>query len=49
VVWVLKQPTKQVAVFAPGQPVKVLGSDGVLDGGALLRGFTLRLADIFVK
>lgn len=49
VVWQLKPPTKQVAVFAPGQPVKVLGSDGVLEGSALLPGFTLKVADIFVK
>jgi Uma2 family endonuclease len=49
VVWLLKPLTKQVAVFVPIQPVKVLNSDGVLDGGIVLPGFTLKVADIFVK
>jgi Uma2 family endonuclease len=47
VVWLLKPPEKQIAVFVPGQPVKIFHFDDTLDGGDVLPGFTVKLADIF--
>jgi Uma2 family endonuclease len=48
-VWLLKPPQEQVVVFQSGQPAKVLGIDGVLDGGDVLQNFSLKVADIFVQ
>ncbi|MBI5668198.1 MAG: Uma2 family endonuclease [Chloroflexi bacterium] len=39
--------TKQVQVYAPGQPPKILGINDTLDGGDVLPGFTLAVKDIF--
>jgi Uma2 family endonuclease len=47
VVWVFKPESKRVEVYTPGQPVRILGVDDVLDGGDVLPGFTLALKDIF--
>jgi Uma2 family endonuclease len=47
VVWAVYPETRQVRVFAPGQPVQIIDSDGVLDGGDVLPGFTLAVSDIF--
>jgi hypothetical protein len=34
-------------VYAPGQPLRVVETDGSLDGGAVLPGFVLPLRDLF--
>jgi Uma2 family endonuclease len=47
VVWVFKPESKRVEVYTPGQPARVLGMDGILDGGEVLPGFTLAVKDIF--
>ncbi len=47
VVWVVNVEPKLVEVYAPGQPVKLLGVDDTLDGGDVLPGFTLSVKDIF--
>jgi Uma2 family endonuclease len=47
VVWVLDPDLKQIEVYAPGQPPKVLGIDDVLEGGDVLPGFTVPLKDLF--
>lgn len=47
VVWVFKPESRRVEVFAPGQPVRILGIDDVLDGGDVLPGFTLAIKDVF--
>jgi Uma2 family endonuclease len=46
-VWVVFPKKKEIGVFIPGQPAKNLGSDDTLDGGAILRGFSIALRDIF--
>jgi Uma2 family endonuclease len=48
-VWVVLPETKQVEVYVPGQPMKLLGLDGTLDGGNVLPGFTLTVKDIFAE
>jgi Uma2 family endonuclease len=48
-VWLLKPLQKQVVVFRFGQPAQVLGIDGILDGGDVLPGFSVKVADIFNK
>jgi Uma2 family endonuclease len=45
-VWVIDPKGRSAAVFAPERPPLLLGEDGVLDGGDLLPGFSLRLGDI---
>jgi Uma2 family endonuclease len=47
VVWVFVVESKHVEVYIPGQPVKIIGIDGTLDGGDILPGFTLAVKDIF--
>jgi Uma2 family endonuclease len=47
VVWVIDPERKLVEVYAPGQPVRKVGVDSVLDGGEVLPGFTLAVKDIF--
>jgi Uma2 family endonuclease len=39
--------TKTVEVYVPGEPVKPLGIDDTLDGGAVLPGFKLAVKEIF--
>jgi Uma2 family endonuclease len=46
-IWLVWPADKQVHVYAPGQPVKVLSADGVIDGGDVLPGFTLAVSEIF--
>jgi Uma2 family endonuclease len=41
--------TLEVEVYAPGQPVKKFGIDGVLDGGTVLPGFSMAVKDIFAE
>lgn len=47
IVWLVIPESKIVEIFAPGQPKKSVGIDGVLDGGDLLPGFKLAVKDIF--
>jgi Uma2 family endonuclease len=46
-VWAVDPDKKQVEVYIPGQPVKVIGSDGVLEGGDVLPGFVMAVKDLF--
>ncbi len=46
-VWVVAAEVKHVEIYLPGEPVKVVGIDGTLDGGDVLPGFTLAVKDIF--
>ncbi len=46
-VWVIDPEKKQVEIYTPDQPVKILPADGILDGGDLLPGFQLSLSRIF--
>ncbi len=45
--WYVYPAQRQVKVYMPGQPVKTLGLNDVLDGGQVLPGFKLELKDIF--
>jgi Uma2 family endonuclease len=45
--WVVYADERQVEVYAPGQPMRTLGIDDTLDGGAVLPGFTLPVATLF--
>lgn len=47
VVWVVYPEIKEVAVYVPGQPVKIITADGTLDGSPVLPGFTLPMKEIF--
>lgn len=47
VVWIVDPDRKLVEVYTPGQSVKKIGVDGVLDGGDVLPGFTVTVKDIF--
>jgi Uma2 family endonuclease len=49
VLWLVNPETKEVEVYAPGQPVKVIGESGTLDGGGVLPGFTLAVKALFGK
>lgn len=46
-VWVLDPTSRMTAVFRPGQPVRFMDGDGILDGEDVLPGFSLRLGDVF--
>ena len=47
IVWVIDATEKLVDVYVPGQPVRTLTEDDILDGGTVLPGFTLAVRDIF--
>lgn len=47
VVWVVLPEKKRVEVYVPDQPVRIIGVDGLLDGGDVLPGFTLPVKEIF--
>jgi Uma2 family endonuclease len=47
VVWVIEPQDKTVDVYVPGQMPVTLDINGVIDGGAVLPGFTLAVSDIF--
>ena len=40
---------RSMDIYAPGQPVRTIGIDDILDGGDVLPGFQLPLKDIFSK
>jgi Uma2 family endonuclease len=46
VVWVVRPDVKEVEVFAPNQPVKVLGEKDTLEAGRVLEGFRLAVKDV---
>ena len=46
-VWVLWPQTKTIAVHRPGREPLLLGVEDVLDGGDVLPGFRLRVAELF--
>ena len=46
-VWVADPDLETVDVYTSGQPRQTLRVGDILDGGAVLPGFTLALADIF--
>ncbi len=48
-VWLVDPDPKTVTVFAENQPVSVICSDGMLDGGEVLPGFTVAVSDIFAE
>jgi Uma2 family endonuclease len=47
VIWVAYPETREVEIYVPGQPVKILGIDDTIDGGEVLPGFTLAVKDVF--
>ncbi|MBX3066891.1 MAG: Uma2 family endonuclease [Anaerolineae bacterium] len=47
IVWVFDPIKEQVRIFAPGKPVQLIPRDGVIDGGDVLPGFTLKIAEVF--
>jgi Uma2 family endonuclease len=51
ILWVVRpnapEGKPQVEVYEPGQPVRIIGRDGSLAGGAVLPGFTLAVRDLF--
>ena len=44
--WEMYPQSRSVDVYAPGEPVRTVGIDDVLDGGAVLPGFTLPLREL---
>jgi Uma2 family endonuclease len=46
-IWYIYPDHKEVEVYKRGQPMRVVGIDGVLDGGDVLPNFTLPVRDIF--
>ena len=46
-VWVVYPDEKEVAVYAPGQPARILTAEDELSGGDVLPGFALAVKDIF--
>ena len=48
-VWVVYPVEREVHVHRPGADVEVLPEDGILDGGEVLPGFRLPLAEVWVE
>ena len=48
-IWVVDPEPRTVTVLATNQPVLVIKSDGVLDGGDVLPGFSVAVAEIFAE
>lgn len=48
-VWLVDPPSQTVHVHEPDRPPRVLAIGDVLDGGDVLPGFTLPLADLFAE
>ena len=49
VVWVIYPNDQQVKLYEPGQPVKTVTADEILEGGNVLPGFSVPLKDIFTE
>jgi Uma2 family endonuclease len=47
--WVIDLPTKTAKVYASAKKFKKLDETGTLDGGKVLPGFKLKLADLFAS
>ena len=47
IVWVIYPTAQLIRVHVPGQPVKIVSKDGILNGGEVLPGFTLAVSEIF--
>lgn len=47
VVWAVYPAQQIIEVIAPGQPVKILGINDILDGGTVLPAFKLAVKEIF--
>ena len=47
-VWVVEPRRRTVTAHAPNQPERVVGEDGTLDGGDVVPGFTLAVAEVFI-
>jgi Uma2 family endonuclease len=47
VVWVVLPETREVEVYAPDQPARLLTVNDTLDGGEVLPGFTLAVRELF--
>ncbi|MEO8609545.1 MAG: Uma2 family endonuclease [Chloroflexota bacterium] len=45
--WIVDPELRSVKVYTPGQPVRTIEFDGVLNGGDVLSGFELPVKDIF--
>jgi Uma2 family endonuclease len=45
--WLVEERTKCVWVYSDGSDVKMLGSDDVIDGGTMLPGFSMPVAELF--
>jgi Uma2 family endonuclease len=48
-VWVLYPKTKRIHVFRPGSQPVVLDETQTMDGGELFRGFSVKVADLFLN
>jgi Uma2 family endonuclease len=46
-VWVVDSSARTVAIYASGSAPSILGRNQTLDGGIILKGFALRVSDIF--
>ena len=46
-VWLVFPEEQIIEVYTPSEDVRTVGIDGVLDGGDVLPGFTLKVSDIF--
>jgi Uma2 family endonuclease len=47
-VWIIDPEGRSAAIFRPGQAPMLIGESGILDGGNLLPGFSVRLHDVLV-
>lgn len=48
-VWLVDPDAQTVEIFAPGKAVLILGLADTLDGGDILPGFSLPVADVFAR
>jgi hypothetical protein len=49
VVWVVFPISQRIEIHAPGKAVQQLDSNGTLDDGDILPGFSLALSEIFKR
>lgn len=47
--WEVYPQSQSIDVYTPGQQVRTVGMDCVLDGGAVLPGFELAVSDLFAE
>lgn len=46
-VWVIRPVQEVIEVYKEGQPAGLLGSEDVLDGGEVIKGFKLPVSQLF--